>query len=139
MTPSRTDGLLEFVDVRFHFADARPGDPDLLRGLDLELRPGETVAVVGATGSGKTTLTSLVNRLYDVTGGSIRLDGVDIRDLELTDLRRRVAVAFEEPTLFSASVRENVLLGHPDGTDEEVATALSIAQAELRIRPAVGP
>jgi ATP-binding cassette subfamily B protein len=129
VTPSRTDGLLEFVDVRFHFADARQGDPDLLRGLDLELRPGETVAVVGATGSGKTTLTSLVNRLYDITGGSIRLDGVDIRDLELSDLRRRVAVAFEEPTLFSASVRENVLLGHPDGTDEEVAAALSIAQA----------
>ncbi len=72
-----------------------------------------------------------MNRLYDVTSGSIRLDGVDIRELDLTELRRRVAVAFEEPTLFSASVRENVLLGHPDGTEEELAEALQIAQAEF--------
>ncbi len=85
--------------------------------------------MVGATGSGKTTLTALVNRLYDVTGGSIALDGVDIRDLALADVRSRVAVAFEEPTLFSASVRENVLLGRPDGTDEDVREALEVAQA----------
>ena len=89
-----------------------------------DIAPGETVALVGATGSGKTTLTSLVNRLYDVTGGSITLDGVDIRDLDLADLRGQVAVAFEEPTLFSASVRENVLLGRPAGSDEDVLQAL---------------
>jgi ATP-binding cassette, subfamily B, bacterial len=104
---------------------------DTLRGINLELHPGETVAVVGATGSGKTTLTSLVNRLYDVTGGSIRLDGVDIRELDLAVLRARVSVAFEEPTLFSASVRENVLLGKPDGTDAEVTAALAVAQADF--------
>ncbi len=89
------------------------------------------MALVGATGSGKTTLTSLINRLYDVTGGSIRLDGVDIRDLDLADLRGQIAVAFEEPTLFSASVRENVLLGRPDGTDDEVIRALQVAQADF--------
>ena len=120
-------GLLEFDGVRFEFDDAR--GVELLRGVDLTLRPGESLAVVGATGSGKTTLTALVNRLYDVTGGSIRLDGVDIRELALDDLRSRVAVAFEEPTLFSASVRENVLLGLPDGTDEQVEQALTVAQA----------
>ncbi|MET3804278.1 ATP-binding cassette subfamily B protein [Nakamurella sp. UYEF19] len=130
--PSR--GHLVMSDVRFAFADARPrlGRPaELLRGIDLELQPGETVAVVGATGSGKTTLTSLINRLYDVTGGSIRLDGVDIRELDLATLRESVSVAFEEPTLFSASVRENVLLGSPDGSDEDVRAALDVAQADF--------
>ncbi len=133
-TPPPSAGHLVLDGVRFQFADARlrPGRPaELLRGIDLELRPGETVAVVGATGSGKTTLTSLINRLYDVTGGAVRLDGVDIRDLDLEVLRSRVSLAFEEATLFSASVRENVLLGKPDGTDEEVRAALSIAQADF--------
>jgi ATP-binding cassette subfamily B protein len=128
---SRVDGRLTFTDVRFRFADAPAGSPDLLRGVNLDIRPGETVALVGATGSGKTVLTSLINRLYDVTGGSITLDGVDIRDLDLGDLRSQVAVAFEEPTLFSASVRENVLLGRPEGSDEDVQQALRVAQAEF--------
>ncbi len=99
--------------------------------MNLDIRPGETVALVGATGSGKTVLTSLINRLYDVTDGSITLDGIDIRDLDLGDLRSQVAVAFEEPTLFSASVRENVLLGRPDGSDQDVQQALRVAQAEF--------
>ncbi len=124
-------GRLQFSGVRFRFADTPPTSDDLLRGVDLDIRPGETLAVVGATGSGKTTLTSLVNRLYDVTDGSIRLDGVDIRDLDLAVLRGQIAVAFEEPTLFSASVRENVLLGRPDGTDDEVIRALQVAQADF--------
>jgi ATP-binding cassette subfamily B protein len=124
-------GRLQFSGVRFRFADTPPTSDDLLRGIDLDIRPGETLALVGATGSGKTTLTSLVNRLYDVTDGSIRLDGVDIRDLDLAVLRGQIAVAFEEPTLFSASVRENVLLGRPDGTDDEVIRALQVAQADF--------
>ncbi len=128
-TPVR--GRLQFSGVRFRFADTPTTSTDLLRGIDLELQPGETMALVGATGSGKTTLTSLINRLYDVTDGSIRLDGVDIRDLDLADLRGQIAVAFEEPTLFSASVRENVLLGRPDGTDDEVIRALQVAQADF--------
>jgi ATP-binding cassette subfamily B protein len=124
-----TRGRLQFSGVHFRFADTPPTTDDLLRGIDLDIRPGETLALVGATGSGKTTLTSLINRLYDVTGGSILLDGVDIRELDLADLRGQIAVAFEEPTLFSASVRENVLLGRPDGSDEEVISALRVAQA----------
>jgi ATP-binding cassette subfamily B protein len=128
-SPAR--GHLRFSGVEFRFADAPAGVPDLLAGVDLDVASGETVAVVGATGSGKSTLTSLINRLYDVTGGSITLDGVDIRQLDLPQLRHRVSVAFEEPTLFSASVRENVLLGRPDGTDEDVLQALRIAQADF--------
>jgi ATP-binding cassette subfamily B protein len=124
-------GHLRFEAVRFRFADTPAEHSDLLRGVDLDIRPGETIALVGATGSGKTTLTALVNRLYDVTGGRITLDGTDIRALDLADLRRRIAVAFEEPTLFSASVRENVLLGSPDGSDDQVWAALQLAQADF--------
>ncbi len=111
--------------------------PDLLDGVDLDLEPGETMALVGLTGSGKTTLTALTTRLYDVTGGAILLDGVDIRDLTRGELRARIAMAFEDATLFSASVRDNVLLGRPDladgGPDAEaaLAEALDIAQAEF--------
>jgi ATP-binding cassette, subfamily B, bacterial len=91
--------------------------------------PGETVAIVGATGSGKTTLTALVPRLYDVTAGRITIDGVDVRDLELNNLRQIVATAFEEPTLFSMSARENLMLGRRDATEQDLRDALEVAQA----------
>src|SRR5688500_2146578 len=103
----------------------------VLDGVDLYLAPGETVALVGATGSGKTTLTALVGRLYDVTAGRVTLDGVDVRDLPLSQLRSVVATAFEDATLFSMSVRENLTLGRPDATDADVAEALRVAQAEF--------
>src|SRR2546421_7213051 len=89
------------------------------------------MAIVGVTGSGKTSLVSLVPRLYDVTDGRITLDGRDIRDLTLTSLRGVVGMAFEEATLFSMSVRENLTLGRPDATEDETAEALAIAQAEF--------
>jgi ATP-binding cassette subfamily B protein len=117
---------LEGVGFRYPGAD-RP----VLHDLTLELAPGETVAVVGATGSGKTTLTALVARLYDVTSGRVTIDGVDIRDVPLAQLREVVATAFEDPTLFSVSARENLTLGRPDATDEEVREALRVAQAEF--------
>lgn len=129
--PAHVVGALAFEDVRFRYPETPADHPDLLRGVDLAVRPGETLALVGATGSGKTTLTSLVPRLYDVTGGRITLDGTDLRDLPLARLRRIVAVAFEDPVLFSMSVRENVLLGHPEGTDADVERALAVAQAEF--------
>jgi ATP-binding cassette, subfamily B, bacterial len=119
-------GHVRLEDVRFAYDNGR----EVLRGVDLDLRPGETVALVGGTGSGKTALTALIPRLADVTGGRITVDGVDVRDLTLDDLRTVVATAFEEPVLFSASVRENVMLGTPDATDEQVREALRVAQAE---------
>jgi ATP-binding cassette subfamily B protein len=105
------------------------GDKDVLRGLDLVVEPGETVAVVGPTGCGKTTLTALVPRLYDVTGGRVTLGGRDVRRLPLAELRGRVACAFEDPTLLSASVRENVVMGRRGAGDDEVREALAVAQA----------
>ena len=114
------------AEVRFRYPDA---DDDVLRGIDLTIRDGETMALVGATGSGKTTLLELVPRLYDVTAGSIAIGGCDIRDLRLDQLRTTVATAFEEATLFSASVRENVTLGRPDASEASLAEALEIAQA----------
>ncbi|MET0589649.1 MAG: ABC transporter ATP-binding protein [Naasia sp.] len=124
-------GRLEFRDVHFRYADAQPGARDLLDGVDLIVEPGETMALVGITGSGKSTLTALVPRLYDVSDGAILLDGVDIRDLRLAELRRHVAMAFEEATLFSDSVRENVLLGSRDPSDDVLAEALEVAQADF--------
>ncbi|MEV2268325.1 ABC transporter ATP-binding protein [Nonomuraea africana] len=119
-------GHLRLEGVGFHFPGA---DRPVLHDVWLDVRPGETVAVVGATGSGKTTLTALVPRLVDVTSGRVTIDGHDVRDLKLSVLRDVVATAFEEPTLFSMSVRENLTLGHRDATDEEVRGALEVAQA----------
>ncbi|MER5864216.1 ABC transporter ATP-binding protein [Kitasatospora sp. NPDC002040] len=127
---SRTeDEGIRFTGVRFRYHDAPAGTPDLLTGIDLHIRRGETMALVGATGSGKTTLTALLPRLYESTGGTITLDGRDIRSIPLPRLRELVSIAFEEPTLFSASVRENVLMGRPEATEQELATALDTAQA----------
>ena len=124
----RGAGRLIFEKVAFSYPEA----PALvLRGVSLELEPGETVALVGATGSGKTTLLNLVPRLADVTAGRITLDGTDIRQLPLTELRSRVGCAFEDPTLFSASVRENVAFGVQDATEQEIQAALDAAQADF--------
>ncbi|QIG46037.1 ABC transporter ATP-binding protein [Nocardioides anomalus] len=122
-------GHVRFEGVDFAFPDAGPDAGPVLRGVDLEIRPGETVALVGATGSGKSVLTALIPRLYDVTGGRVSIDGVDVRELELDHLRSLVATAFEEPTLFSMSARENLTLGRADATDAEVEQALEVAQA----------
>jgi ATP-binding cassette subfamily B protein len=128
-TISDPRGRLVFDDVHFRYQDSPSNVGDVLNGVDLAIEPGETMALVGLTGSGKSTLTALTTRLYDVTGGAIELDGVDIRSLTLTELRTHLAMAFEDATLFSASVRDNVLLGRPEGTEEDLAEALEIAQA----------
>ncbi|MEV8251859.1 ABC transporter ATP-binding protein [Microbacterium sp. NPDC076768] len=128
-------GELAFENAHFRYQDATAHERDLLDGIDLVLRPGETMALVGLTGSGKTTLTTLPTRLYDVTGGKVTLDGVDVRDLSLSELRTHIAMAFEDATLFSATVRENVLLGradldvHSEEGERVLREALDVAQA----------
>ncbi|KKX97019.1 ABC transporter ATP-binding protein [Microbacterium sp. Ag1] len=130
-------GELTFENAHFRYQDAGAHERDLLDGIDLVLRPGETMALVGLTGSGKTTLTTLPTRLYDVTGGRVTLDGVDVRDLPLSELRRHIAMAFEDATLFSATVRENVLLGraeldvHGEEGERVLREALDVAQASF--------
>src|SRR5690242_8359891 len=121
-------GQLVFGHVEFSYPGA--GRP-VLRDVSLVLAPGETVALVGATGSGKTTLLNLVPRLADATGGAVLLDGTDVRDLPLPLLRSRVGCAFEDPTLFSASVRENVTFGAAGAAEEDVRAALAAAQASF--------
>jgi ATP-binding cassette, subfamily B, bacterial len=123
---------LRFDQVRFRYADAPSDSRPVLDRIDLHIRPGESMALVGATGSGKTTLTTLVPRLHEVTDGRITLDGEDITAMSREELRSRVAVAFEEPTLFSASVGHNVLMGAGDSAgDAELNRALSVAQADF--------
>jgi ATP-binding cassette, subfamily B, bacterial len=124
----RPQGRLCFDRVTF----LHPGaDEPVLRGVTLELEPGETVALVGPNGAGKSTLLQLVPRLAEVTTGSILLDGTDIRDLPLAELRSTVGCAFEDPTLFSASVRENVSYGTPGADEQAVLDALAAAQADF--------
>ena len=122
-------GRVVFDDVHFRYPDSPASTADLINGVTLAIEPGETMAIVGLTGSGKSTLTALTTRLYDVTGGSISVDGVDVRELTLGELRTHLAMAFEDATLFSASVRDNVLLGRPDASEADLAEALDIAQA----------
>lgn len=122
-------GRVEFDRVWFDY----PGHADrpVLRDASFEFEPGRITALVGLTGSGKSTVAQAIGRFYDVTGGAVRIDGVDIRDLRRTDVRSLVSIAFEEPILFSASVRENVAFGRPDATDEQITEALDVAQAHF--------
>jgi ATP-binding cassette subfamily B protein len=123
-------GRLELLDVGFRFPDAGPEDW-ALRHVSATVEPGETLALVGSTGSGKSILAALLSRLYDVTEGEIRIDGKDIRELSLHALRQAVATAFEDPTLFSMSVAENLRLGRPYATDEQLAQAIDVAAAQF--------
>ncbi|MFJ9207876.1 ABC transporter ATP-binding protein [Streptomyces sp. NPDC102264] len=124
-----TGGGLRFEGVTFRYPDAEAGSTPVLERIDLHIGPGETMAVVGATGSGKTTLTALVPRLHEVTAGRITLDGEDIALMPRERLRELVSVAFEEPTLFSATVGENVLMGAEDADEDALRRALDVAQA----------
>ncbi|GAB2509543.1 ABC transporter ATP-binding protein [Paramicrobacterium agarici] len=136
-TIENPQGRLEFANAHFRFADSPARYPDLIDGVNLTIEPGETMALVGLTGCGKTTLTSLTTRIYDLTGGAVLLDGVDVRNLTRGELRRHIAMAFEDATLFSASVRDNVLLGREDldlDSDEAqrvLDEAIGIAQAQF--------
>ena len=119
------EGDLRFEDVRFEYLAGRP----VLDGVTLDVPAGRTIALIGQTGSGKTTLTSLVPRFYDTTSGRVLVDGVDVRDVTLTSLRRAIGVISQDPFLFSASVRENITFGAPDLDDAEVERIAGLAQA----------
>jgi ABC-type multidrug transport system fused ATPase/permease subunit len=123
-------GRVGFEGVTFQYADARP----VLEGIDLELEPGKTVALIGHTGSGKTTLAALVPRFYDVSAGRVTVDGLDVRDVKVSSLRREVGVVLQDPFLFSATVRENIAFARPDATDEQIERAARLAQADEFIR-----
>ena len=118
-------GDLRFEGVGFEYMDGRP----VLQDIDLELPPGKTIALIGHTGSGKTTLTSLVPRFYDVTSGRVTLDGVDVRDVKLNSLRHAIGVISQDPFLFSATVRENIMFGAPGLDDAAVESIARLAQA----------
>ena len=118
-------GDLRFEGVGFEYIEGRP----TLHDIDLRLEPGKTIALIGHTGSGKTTLTSLVPRFYDVTSGRVTLDGVDVRDVKLNSLRHAIGVISQDPFLFSATVRENIKFGAPDLDDAEVESIARLAQA----------
>jgi ATP-binding cassette, subfamily B, multidrug efflux pump len=124
--PERTSGLLELRGVEFHYPGAEKA---VLQGVDLVARPGEVTAVIGSTGSGKTTLLNLVPRLFDATAGSVLIDGVDVRQLDLRVLSATVGVVPQRPYLFSGTVASNLRYGNPEATDEELWHALEVAQA----------
>jgi ABC-type multidrug transport system fused ATPase/permease subunit len=111
--------------VTFGYEPTRP----VLREIDLELEAGRIVALIGHTGSGKTTLAALVPRFYDVDRGRVTVDGVDVRDVTLSSLRREIGVIAQDPFLFSATVRENIAFGRPDASEEDVERAARLAQA----------
>jgi ABC-type multidrug transport system fused ATPase/permease subunit len=118
-------GRVHFDHVHFEYAPGRP----VLEDVELEIEPGRTIALIGHTGSGKTTLTSLVPRFYDVSEGRVTIDGADVRDVRLHSLRREIGVISQDPFLFSTTVRENIAFGAPDATDAEVEEAARLAQS----------
>jgi len=120
------DVSVSFADVHLEYETKRP----VLRGVDFDVRKGEKIAIVGETGSGKTTILNMIPRLYDATGGSVQIDGVDIRQLKLASLRDLVSMVPQEPLLFSATVRENILYGRLDATSEEIEAAARAARAD---------
>jgi ATP-binding cassette, subfamily B, multidrug efflux pump len=124
-------GRVEFRDVHFRY----PGsEREILRGISVTVEPGQTVAILGTTGSGKSTLVNLLPRFYDVTAGSVAIDGYDVRTVTLPSLRSQIGIVLQEALLFSGSVRDNIAYGKPDATLEEVEAAARAAQADEFIR-----
>ena len=135
-TPAVLNGELELEHVRFSYPDEAGRARPILADINLQVRPGETMALVGITGSGKSTLLNLIPRLHEVTAGAVKVHGVDVREWDLDQLRTQIAVAFEDTTLFSTTIRENVLMGAPQGLSSEqqealLAEALDVAQAQF--------
>ncbi|MFP4223841.1 MAG: ABC transporter ATP-binding protein [Phycisphaeraceae bacterium] len=122
----RSEGRVDFQNVTFRYNE---GDDAALENINLRVEPGQMVAILGATGSGKSTLLSLIPRFYDPTRGTVRLDGKDLREVELAELRRNIGIVFQESFLFSTTVAENIAFGHPEATSEQIEKAAHIAAA----------
>lgn len=122
----RVKGEIQFEDVSFHYSESKE---NVLSHVNLDVKPGEYVALVGSSGAGKTTLCSLIPRFYDVTGGAVLLDGIDIRDVKLKDLRRQIGIVQQDVYLFAGTILENIRYGKPEATDEEVVNAAMAANA----------
>ena len=125
--PPQTEGRITFENVRFNYAGN--GDTDVLSGIDLTFLPGQTVAILGATGAGKSTLVHLIPRFYDVTGGRVTYDGIDVREIAQSSLLEQIGIVPQEALLFSGTVKENIRYGNPAASDEEVIAAAKAAQA----------
>ncbi len=121
-------GHVQFKNVSFKYVATGTGD-DVLQGIDLEINPGEFVAIVGGTGVGKSSLVNLIPRFYDVTGGSVLVDGMDVRDYPIDELRSRIGMVLQNNVLFSGTIRENLLWGDPDASEEDMIRAAKNAQA----------
>ncbi len=128
VTLSNVRGRVQFEDVSFSYAD-QIGAP-VLSHINLVAEPGERIAILGQTGSGKSTLVHLIPRFYDVTSGRVTIDGVDVRDVTLRSLRSHIGIALQEPVLFSGTIRDNIRFGRPDATDQEVVTVAKAAEAD---------
>jgi len=125
-TLQRVEGRVTFENISFRYQNS---DEYVLRDIDVEAEPGQVIALLGKTGSGKTTVVNLIPRFYDVTGGSVRVDGIDVRELELESLRRQIGIVLQESLLFSATIRENIAYGRLDATDEEIVSVAKAARA----------
>ena len=124
--PEHAEGVLKFDHVSFKYPGA---DEDVLCDIDFTAKPGQTTAIIGSTGSGKSTLVNLIPRFYDVTEGAITLDGIDVREMTQHDLRDKIGYVPQKGVLFSGNIASNILFGNPDGSEEEMVEAAEIAQA----------
>ncbi|HIZ72498.1 MAG TPA: ABC transporter ATP-binding protein/permease [Candidatus Gallimonas intestinavium] len=122
------DGSIDFDNVNFKYSPT--AEKNVLEGIDLHIKSGETIGIIGGTGSSKTSLVNLLSRLYDVTEGSVKVGGLDVREYDLTALRNQVAVVLQKNVLFSGTIKENLRWGNPDATDEELVEACRLAQAD---------
>jgi len=125
------EGRVEFENVSFSYS--RDGNDPVLKGINLVVKPGETVAILGATGAGKSSLIDLIPRFYDVSAGRVRIDGIDVRDIELHSLRTHIGLALQEAILFGGTIRDNICYGQPQASEEEIVAAAVAAQAHAFI------
>jgi ATP-binding cassette subfamily B protein len=129
ITVSEINGNIEFENIDFSYTEGE----QVLKGLDLSVEKGQKIAIVGATGSGKTTVVNLLTRFYEIDGGRITIDGIDVRDIPKSTLRHSIAIVLQDTVLFSDTIRANIKYGRPDATDEEMKRAAALAKADVFI------